>query len=48
MATPLGYCVQFRPCAGKDTYADIGLGLGASVVAHLVNTLFKLVIQTII
>ena len=46
MATPLGYFVQFRPYAGKDTYADIGLGLGASVVAHLVNTLFNMVIQT--
>ena len=45
MATPLGYCIQFRPYAGKDTilgeYADIGLGLGASVVAHLVNELPK-------
>ena len=43
MATPLGYCIQFRPYAGKDTilqdYPDIGLKLGASVVAHLVNTL---------
>lgn len=43
MATPLGYCIQFHPYAGKDTtlqgYADIGLGLGASVVAHLVNGL---------
>ena len=37
------HCIQFRPCAGKDTmlqeYADIGLGVGTSVVVHLVNTL---------
>ena len=43
MATPLCYCIQFRSCARKDTipqeHADIGLGLGASVVAPLVNTL---------
>ena len=43
MATPLGYCIQFLPYGGKDTilqeYADIGLGLGALIVAHLVNTL---------
>ena len=43
MATPLGYCIQFRPYAGKDTilqeYKDTGLGLGASVVAHLVESL---------
>ena len=42
MAPTLGYCIQFRPYAGKDTilqeYADIGLGHGVSVVAHLVNT----------
>ena len=43
MAKPLGYCIQFRPYAGKDValteYGDIGLGLGASVVAHLVKVL---------
>ena len=43
MATSLGYCIQFRPYAGKDTilqeYTDIGLGLGASVVAHVVKSL---------
>ena len=43
MATPLGYCIQFRPYAGKDTilqeYTDIGPGLGASVVAHLAESL---------
>ena len=43
MATPLGYCIQFCPYAGKDTilqeYTDIGLGLGASVVAHLAESL---------
>ena len=43
MATPLGYCIQFNPFAVKDTilqeYADICLGLGASVAAHLVNIL---------
>ena len=43
MATPLGYCIQFRPYAGKDTilkeFEDIRLGLGASVVAHLVSKL---------
>lgn len=43
MASPLGYCIQFRPYAGKDTilqeYNDIGLGLGASVVAHLTESL---------
>ena len=43
MASPLGYCIQFRPYAGKDTilqeYTDIGLGLGASVVANLAGSL---------
>ena len=47
MATPLGYCIQFCPYAGKDTilqeYESIGLGLGASVVANLISKL--LVIQ---
>ena len=42
-ATPLGYCVQFRSHAGKDSilqkYENIGLGLGASVVANLVSKL---------
>ena len=36
MATPLGYCIQLCPYAGKDSilqgYGNIGLGLGASVV----------------
>ena len=39
----LGYCIQFRPYAGKDAvfteYGDIGLGLGAAVVAHLLKML---------
>ena len=43
MATLLGYCIQFRPSAGKDSilqeYENIGLGLGASVVANLVSKL---------
>ena len=43
MAKPLGYCIQFRPYAGKDAafteYGDIGLGLGAAVVAHLLKML---------
>ena len=43
MATPLGYCIQFCPYAGKDRivqeYTDIGLGLGASAVAHLAESL---------
>ena len=42
-ATPLRYCVQFRSYAGKDSilqkYENIGLGLGASVVANLVSKL---------
>ena len=42
MATPLGYCIQFRSYAGKSTilreYADIGFGLNALVAAHLVDT----------
>ena len=41
MATPLGYCIQFRSYGGKDSilqdYENIGLGLGASVVANLVS-----------
>ena len=41
MATTLGYCIQFRPYTGKDSipqeYENIGLGLGASVVANLVS-----------
>ena len=48
MATALGCCIQFRPYAGKDSilqeYGNIGLGLGASVVANLVSKLS--VIQT--
>ena len=43
MATALGYCIQFRAYSCKDTImqenTDIGLGLGASVVSDLVNTL---------
>ena len=43
MATPLEYCIQFRPYTGKDSilqeYENIGLGLGASVVANLVSKL---------
>ena len=39
MANPLGYCTQFRPYPGKDSilqeFENIGLGLGASVVANL-------------
>ena len=42
-ATPLGYYIQFRPYAGKDTifqeYTDIDLGLGEYVVAHLAENL---------
>ena len=41
MATPLGYCLQFRPYVGKDSilqkYENIGLGIGASVVPNLVR-----------
>ena len=40
---PLGYCIQFHPYAGKDAtfteHEDIGLGLGAAVVAHLLKML---------
>jgi len=43
IASPLGYGIQFIPYAGKDSqlneYGDIGLGLGGSVVARLVETL---------
>ena len=43
MATPLGYCIQFRPYAGKDLflheYENIRLVLGASVLANLVSKL---------
>ena len=42
MATPLCFCIRFRPCGGKDIifqkYDGIGLGLSASDAAHLVNT----------
>ena len=42
-ATPLGYSIQFRLYAGKDSilqeYGNIGLGLGTSVVANLVSKL---------
>ena len=41
MAYPLGYCIQFRPYAGKDSilqeYENIGPGLGVSVVTNLVS-----------
>ena len=43
MATPLGYCIEFRPYAGKDSileeYENTRLGFGASVVANLVSKL---------
>ena len=43
MATPLGYCIQFCPYAGKDSilreYENIGLDVDASVVANLVSKL---------
>ena len=43
MTTPLGYCIQFRPYAGKDSilqeYVNIGLGLSASVVTNVVSKL---------
>ena len=41
MGTTLGYCIRFRPYAGKDSILqeneNIGLGLRASVVANLVS-----------
>ena len=39
MATPLGCCVQFCPYADKKSilHENIGIGLGASVVANLVS-----------
>ena len=43
LAKPLGYCVQFRPYSGKDlqldVYGGIGLGVGGTVVAHLLKCL---------
>ena len=46
MATPLGYCIQFRPYAGKEgglnNYMDAGLGLGGVVVASLPQVLPKI------
>ena len=43
MATPLGYCIQFRPYVGKDSilqeYENIGPGLVALIVANLVSKL---------
>ena len=43
MATLLGYFIQFRPHAGKDSilheYENIELSLGASVVSNLVSKL---------
>ena len=37
MASPLGYCVRFRPYSGKDSLlSEYGNSrLGAAVVAHL-------------
>ena len=50
ISTPLGYCIQFSPYAGKDTilqeYADIGLGLGASVLPISLKVLPELRTQT--
>ena len=41
MANPLGYCIQFCLYARKDSilqgYENIGLGIGASLVANLVS-----------
>ena len=39
VATPLGCCVQFCPYADKNSilHENIGIGLGASVVANLVS-----------
>ena len=46
MATPLSYCIQFHPYAGKDgglnEYVDVGLGLGGAVVASLTQVLPKI------
>ena len=43
MATPLGYCIQFRLYAGKDgglnEYMDVWLGLEGAVVASLTQLL---------
>ena len=43
MAIQFGYCIQFHPYAVKDLivqeHENIGLGLGASVVANLVRKL---------
>ena len=43
MTKPSRYCIQFCPYAGKDAtfteYGDIGLRLGATVVAHLLKML---------
>ena len=43
MATLLAYCIQSDPYADKDSilqeYENIGLGLGASIVAQLVSKL---------
>ena len=41
MAPPLGYCIQFRSYAGKDSilqeYENIEPGLGVSVVTNFVS-----------
>ena len=46
VATPLWYCIQFRPYAVKDSilqeYENIRLGLGASVVANWVSKLLMM------
>ena len=39
MVIAMYYCTQFRPYVILQQCTDIGLGLAASVVAHLVNTL---------
>ena len=39
MASPLGYCIQFRPYAGKDLQLGkyVSIGLGASVLCIWLN-----------
>ena len=39
MVTTMCYCTQFHPYIILQECADILLGLAASVVGHLVNTL---------
>ena len=42
---PLGYCIQFRPYAGKgtqlDVYGDIELRVGEAVAAHLLKCILS-------